>query len=106
MAGVRERLQLEDPLDGPLLVSLAHPSPLSVGSGHGVFLLPGVNICCTRSMVYKKRGLQIGSSHNFTAFLINHTTCIMIMTTNYLVPIPDHELELDTPWNRQYLVKK
>ena len=27
----------------PLLVSLAHPSPLSVGRGHGVFALPEVD---------------------------------------------------------------
>ena len=39
--GVRATL-LDSPRQDPLLVSLAHPSPLSVGSGHGVFLLPEV----------------------------------------------------------------
>ena len=39
--GVRASLA-ESPREDPLLVSLAHPSPLSVGTGHGVFLLPEV----------------------------------------------------------------
>lgn len=39
LEGVRETLLGSSGRD-PLLVSLAHPSPLSVGSGHGVFLLP------------------------------------------------------------------
>ena len=41
MEGVRTAL-LDCSRADPLLVSLAHPSPLSVGSGHGVFLLPAV----------------------------------------------------------------